>query len=367
MKILIVCDKFKFTYTSIQIGEIISNNIKLLHKNIETEIIPISDGGEGFLDAIFYNKKFVIQNFLVHNAINQIIKTFYYTNDYEAFIESAKIIGLQNIKKNKRNPFFTSTFGIGEAILDAYNKGFKKINIGLGGSSTNDAGFGMAVALGYKFYDKNNLLLMPIPENLIKIFKIDKNDIKIDLSKIDINILSDVKNTLFGKNGASKNYAAQKGANQQQIIFLEKSIIHFNRIVKKELNLNIANQKGTGAAGGLAYGLKIFANGKISYGADYVTNTNDLKTKIKSVDIVITGEGQIDNQTNSGKIVKKILDLSLKLNKKTIIICGVCEKNNTFGKEFKIYPLFLNKVNLLYAKKMTKERIFKVIQKLDLM
>ncbi|MBN2893940.1 MAG: glycerate kinase [Bacteroidales bacterium] len=355
MKILIIPDKFKFSFSSLEIADLIKKNIeRTISADIET--IPISDGGEGFLDAINFRNNYSIIKTNVLNQLFTPIESHFLIKNQTAYIEYAKTGGLQLITESNHNPMFTSSFGLGQQILKAIDIGAKKIIIGLGGSSTNDGGIGMAAALGYVFTDIHGKQLNPTGSNLINIHNITKSELYYKLRDIEFFAATDVSNPLLGINGAAKTYAAQKGANEFEINELEKGMINYVNIIKKTLKTTLNKIKGEGAAGGIGAGITAFLNGKIISGSQFIIDFLKLEQKIKTADVIISGEGKLDNQTFQGKTVGQIYNLTKKHNKKLIIIAGFTEIN-TKPPNTNIITLFDKQTNIEEAKKMTSKRI----------
>lgn len=351
-KILIIPDKFKFTYNARKVAEMIANSLKNQgFSNIE--LIPVSDGGDGFLDTI--NSGVNLQ-FIEHEAVNarfEKIDTTFGIYKKTAFIESAKTIGLEQLKYYQRKTILTTSFGLGNQINEALKYKPEKIIIGLGGSSSTDAGIGMAQALGLKFFDCKNNQLKPIGLNLTKICKI--KGVKL-LQNVNIIGLSDVENTLYGKNGASFSFARQKNASYAQIVDLDKGLEHIKKLFIEQFGYSFLDEKYEGAAGGLGFGIKYFLKGKLSSGSKYIFNLLDIESKIKEADIVITGEGKFDKFSLNGKIVGEIYKLNKKYNKKTIVICGFSE-DNIVKEDLIIIPLSNKKIKVIEAKKNTPKAI----------
>ncbi len=367
MKILICPDKFKFTYNAKQISFLIKNILQKVNTSFEIISIPISDGGEGFLDFIETIKKVEKVNTKVNSPVFEIINSYFLldNNNKTAYIELAKTSGLELLSEYKQNPLYTTTYGLGEQILIAKDYGAKNIIIGLGGSATNDAGIGMATALGYKFFDKKGQKIVPVGKNLMKIAKIENSDIKKEFENINIRGVTDVDNFLYGENGAAQIYAKQKGANNNEIELLDIGLQYFNSLVLKKDKINLNKIKGAGAAGGLGAGISYFLNGRLSSGSDYVLKYSNIEEYMKNSDLVITGEGKLDSQTLNGKIVYKISELAKKHNKKLIIICGYSELNKNQIERLgnpQIISIFDKKTPIFEAKKYSAQILEKKLE-----
>ncbi|MFZ1292157.1 MAG: glycerate kinase [Melioribacteraceae bacterium] len=348
MKILIAPDKFKDSLTAKQVCDAIEEGLLNHSYKIKVTKIPLADGGEGSLAALENTIRFEKIYLKVQNPLFKPIKTFYGIYNNSAFIELALASGLQLLNKQERNPMFTSSFGTGEIIKDAISKGVKKIFLFVGGSATNDCGIGIASALGYKFLDKQNYKLEPIGENLSKINYIKKNFVD-PIADIEFNVLTDVNNKLYGKNGAAFVYAKQKGANDLEIFELDRGLKNFSKIVKRDFGIDISKIKGGGAAGGIGSGLYALFNAKIISGTEVIFDLLNIDEKIINSDFVITGEGLLDKQTLKGKVVKGIIDSCKKFNKPIGIICG----------HSKLSQSEIKKLNLKFVKTIKTNEISK--------
>jgi glycerate 2-kinase len=328
MKILIAVDSFKGTLSSIQASKIIGKEFEL--RGNDVRIIPIADGGEGTIDAIFYSiggkKKFIS----VPNPRGKKIRTYYLQKNKTAYLEYAKTSGLMLLKKSELNPLKASSYGFGEMIKSVLEKNIDKIVIGIGGSATNDVGIGMLSVLGVKFYDKKGFIInindSTGAEVLDKIYDFDISGIDKKIFNINIEALCDVKNPLYGINSTSNIYSAQKGADEECVKKLEKSVKHFSNVIEKKLNIR-TNFPGSGAAGGIGAALKIFLNAKIVNGINGIIDLLDIEKNIINSDLVITGEGSMDFQSSFGKAPVGIAKLAKRHNKKVIAICGKTDKN----------------------------------------
>lgn len=360
MNILIIPDKFKFTFSSENICKIVKNSLQR-YKNANITQISISDGGEGFLNAIKNSTNLKRISHLSSNPLGSKIKTHFLLKNNIAFLEYAKTGGLNLINPNKRNPMYTNSYGLGQQISKAISLGAKKIIIGIGGSASNDGGIGMASALGFKFLDCLGNEIIPTGANLINIDNIIFPDNYHKLLNIEFIAATDVENFLFGENGAAYCFAEQKGASSNEIEILNSGLINLSKLVSKCFNKPFINTKGDGAAGGLAYGMRCFLNGKIISGSEFIFGLYDIEEKIKRADLIITGEGKLDIQSFNGKLVGNIYKLTTKYSKRLIIISGISEIKEA-PKNAEIYPVFENPVEIKTAKRQTPKRIKKIIK-----
>ncbi len=365
MKVLIATDSFKGSMTSIEVSNFLEKALKKIDKSIEIIKVPIADGGEGMVDALLEANKGKKIKIKVLGSLGKTIDSFYGISQdgKTAYIEVASAIGLYLLDENERNPLKTSTYGVGQLILDAIKRGCKNIVIGLGGSSTNDGGMGMARALGVKFLSQSGEELLGLGCDLDKVKKIDISNLDPSLKNIEFKVACDVDNPLTGRNGATHTFAKQKGASEQDILKLERGMLNYQEVIKNSLNKDVSNIKGGGAAGGLGVALITYLDGRLEPGIQLLINETNLEEKIKDVDLVITGEGKIDNQTLHGKVPSGIAALAKKYNKKTIAIAGKVDIKKDGLKELGIYDILCitpEDQSINEAMKRGRENIFNI-------
>lgn len=322
-KILVASDKYKGSLSAIEVCSIIKNAIKEIDGEIDVIISPMADGGEGTVETLVESQKgkYIVSD--VTGPLGEKVKArIGIIGGNTAIIEMASASGLALIPKEKRNPMETTTYGTGELIKKALNIGCRKVIIGIGGSATTDGGMGMAQALDVKFYNSCSNLLGFGGRQLLKLKRIDMSNIHPAVSNTEFNVASDVDNPLTGKNGAAYVYSPQKGADKEMVKKLDLGLVNFSKIIKKDLGKDISNLKGAGAAGGLGAGLHAFLNATLRSGTDIIIEANDLESKIKEVDLVITGEGAMDKQTFFGKSSYGVAMLARKYNIPVITING---------------------------------------------
>ena len=329
MNILIAPDKFKGSLTAYEVCNAIRSGLTQADPNLNITSVPMADGGEGTCELLtqhFHGDTISVE--ITGPRFKRINAEYGISKDGNtAFIEMAKASGLQLLKPEDRNPLLTTTLGTGELIKDALNRGVKKILMGIGGSATNDGGIGMAQALGFEFYDSNNNPLKPIGENLVHLNSIRVDNIHPRIKEVEFAGLCDVDNPLFGVKGAAYVYAAQKGADDNAIKLLDEGLRNFETVIQKTFKIS-ADFPGAGAGGGLPGGAKAFLNISIHRGMEYIIKATGLEEKIQKADLIITGEGKIDQQTLAGKVVMEIGRLGLKHHKKVVAIAGKCELRN---------------------------------------
>lgn len=323
MKVVIACDSYKGCMTSREVAQRMEDGIWQVDSNICTKSYIIADGGEGTVEAFHetcHGKKQIVQ---ASDAYGKIIMTEYTIIDdgNTAVIEVANIIGLNMHEREKRAPFFGSSFGVGTVILHAVEMGCKKIIIGLGGSATNDGGMGLLQALGCRYYDSMHQYLSPQAMNLEKVRYIDFNRLN-KLEGIELIAACDVKNHLLGENGATYVFGKQKGFYPNQIRKIETGMENFRNQIQRYTSIDINEFEGGGAAGGIGAVLIGLLGAKMIPGIDLLLSCSDIEEEIADCDLVITGEGQSDQQTMYGKVPVGILRLANRYQKPCICISG---------------------------------------------
>lgn len=323
-KYVVAPDSFKESMTAKEVCDAMEKGIKEADSAAEVIKVPMADGGEGTVDSLVdatQGQRVIVE---VTGPLGNKISAYYgiLGNGTTAVIEMAKASGLEIVEKKKRNPMITTTFGTGELIRDALDHNVKEIIIGLGGSSTNDGGSGMAQALGAKLLDQNNHQIPFGGGNLDKLDKIDISNLDSRLQDVKIILASDVTNPLISKDGASRVFGPQKGATPEMVEKLENNLQHYAKIVKRDLNKEVALVSGAGAAGGLGAGLIAFTTCEMRRGIDLAIEVTKLEEKIRDADYVFTGEGGTDFQTKFGKTPYGVAKLGKKYHKPVISLAG---------------------------------------------
>jgi len=322
-KIVIAPDSFKGTMSSIEICDIVEEGIKNIFPEIETVKIPIADGGEGTVDAFLRSVGGEKVTVKVKDPLFRDIVSYYgiLTDGKTAIIEMAAASGLPLVE-DERNPCLTTTFGTGQLMYDALEKGCTKIIIGIGGSATNDGGIGMAAALGLRFLDESGNEIPLNGEGLASLHTIDVSGKDKRLDSCEIIVACDVTNPLYGPNGAAYVFAPQKGADADMVEFLDRNLRNFAGVLKKDLGIMVDEIPGTGAAGGLGAGLIAFAGATLRSGIKILLDTVKFDEIIKDADLIITGEGKIDSQSLRGKVPVGIAERAKKMNVPVVAIVG---------------------------------------------
>ena len=318
-------DSFKESLSAEQACQAMQHGIEKVFSDATFIHVPMADGGEGTVDALV--AALVGQQIFCEVTgplLTQKVQTYFGLLDdaQTAVIEMAKANGIHLLEKSQRNPLLTTTLGTGEMIKVALDHGVTKIIIGLGGSVTNDAGAGMAQALGAKFYDIDGGEVAVGGGQLKQIHQIDLSALDARLKQVEIIIASDVNNPLCGEQGASFVFGAQKGATPDMVKQLDQNLSHFADLVEQQYGLDIRNVAGAGAAGGLGFGLMAFAGAKIRSGVELMIEQTQLAEKIAQADYVFTGEGGIDFQTKFGKTPFGVAQVAKRLNKPVIACAG---------------------------------------------
>jgi glycerate kinase len=318
VRILIAPDKFKGALTARDAAENIAKGLLDVLPDAQIEIVPMADGGEGTAEAICAARGCSWVECKAHDPLGREINARYGWLDQEklAVMEMSEAAGMRRLSETERDPLRATTFGVGEMILDATKRGAKQIIIGLGGSATNDGGFGMARSLGYRFdYEHEQVDVSDLVE-----LKGIRRPTDVVLPRIVAAV--DVKNPLLGQNGATQVFGPQKGANKDDLDELERALTKLADVVAREFGFDYRNQPGAGAAGGLGFGLLTFGGATIRPGFEVVAEAAGLEQRMKDADLVITGEGSLDRQTLEGKTPAGVARLARRLHKPVFAIAG---------------------------------------------
>jgi len=378
LKVLIAIDSFKGSLSSLEAGRAVENGIRLADKAIETAVFPIADGGEGTVDALIYGKGGSLIETDALDPLGRKIKCRYgITKDNTAVMEMSACSGLTLLKADELDPTVTTTYGVGQMICDAIDRGCRRFIIGIGGSATNDGGAGMLEALGFGLLDKNGNQILKGAVGLKDIYSItDENAVKA-LKECEFLICCDVKNPLCGKNGASFVYAPQKGADAKTVELMDGWLSQYADIVEKKYKNADRNAEGAGAAGGLGFAFVSFLNGRLVSGIETLLSEIGIEEKIKEADIVVTGEGRLDGQTVMGKTPIGIARLAKKYGKTVIAVSGCVTKEAGICNENGIDAFFpilrtpcslrdaLDKTNAESNASDTAEQIFRLIKRIQ--
>lgn len=292
--------------------------------------VPMADGGEGTMQSLIDGAGGEIFAQTVCGPLAKPVRAFYGLMGGDiGVIEMASASGIQLVSPSERNPFITTTYGVGELIKACLDRGVKKIILGIGGSATNDGGAGMASALGARFLGQNGELLPHGGGALDKLVSVDLSGLDKRLEAVEILVACDVTNPLCGENGASRIFGPQKGASPAMVAQLDKNLAHYAAIIERQLHRPIAKKAGAGAAGGLGAGLIAFTNSTLQKGIDIVIQYSKLPEKLKGADYCLTGEGRMDSQTLFGKTPQGVAKTAKAQNVPVIAVCGALGEGAT--------------------------------------
>jgi glycerate kinase len=325
--ILIAADTFKDSLSALEVCSAIERGVNDALTDVETIVFPLGDGGEGTAENLIWHLGGEMVPVIVADPLFRPVEAKYgLINDGStAVIEMAAASGLTLVEQLARNPLHTTTYGTGELVLDAVKKGITRLILCVGGSATHDCGVGMATALGYVFLDSFGRQVSPVGGNLEKIVQIDSTGCSVDLSKIEVEVWCDVDNPLIGPLGAARVYAPQKGADAAVVELLERGTQHFNQVLEEYTGRSLNAVPGSGAAGGMGAGTMAFLGGRIVSGSEAVLKITNFMPVLEGADLVITGEGRLDGQTGSGKLIKGIGKLSRQYGKPVFALCGAVD------------------------------------------
>jgi glycerate kinase len=329
VKILIAPDKFKGSLSAHEVAENIAEGLREILPDVKIDIVPMADGGEGTAEVICDALGGSWLRCKAHDPLGREIEARYawIENRKLAVMEMSEAAGLRRLSEDERDPLRANTFGVGEMILGASGRGAREIIIGLGGSATNDGGFGMARALGFHFdYEHEHEHVHHEERPVTDLLGLRGIQTPKSLALPKIVAAVDVRNPLLGENGATRVYGPQKGASPDKIDILERSLTRLADVAEKQFGEDkmpaLRDQPGAGAAGGLGFGLIAFCDAKIEPGFQVVAKAIDLESIMKEIDVVITGEGRLDRQTLEGKTPAGVARLARKLGKRVFAIAG---------------------------------------------
>lgn len=328
MNILLAPDKFKGTLSAMDFCLNCAEAASAFDPDVTPVKLPLSDGGEGFCDVVAQFSTMVWRETSVSDPLFRKINARYLLNKdrTEAFIEMARSSGIGLLSEGERNCMYTTSYGLGELILDAVKQNVRKIYVGLGGSATNEAGMGMATALGYRFLDKHDNEVIPVGRNLRNVVRIVEPGNNF-LRNVRFITLTDVSNPLYGPDGAAMVYAGQKGASMEETELLDKGLAHLSDIIKRDLGMEISQLPGAGAAGGLGAGCKAFLNAELRSGSDFMLSYSKFNDYLDDSGLIITGEGSFDAQSSHGKLPFKVASVAKDAGVPVALIAGSIKEN----------------------------------------
>ena len=306
MKFLFASDSFKGSLTSSRITELLTEAANEVFAGCECVGLPVADGGEGTVTAVVNASGGSIVSAAVHDPLMNEITAQYGVFEDKAVIEMAAASGLPLVPEKLRDPLNTSTFGTGELIRNALDRGCRDISAAIGGSATNDGGMGCMRALGVRFLDDKGSELSGVGSDLTHVSRIDISGIDKRIFECRFTVMCDVTNPLCGKNGATYTFARQKGADYKTLEILEHGMQNYRDVIKRQFTIDCDTISGAGAAGGLGAALYVFCKGKMKSGIDTVLDLIGFDERLDGVDMIITGEGRADSQSVCGKVMQGV-------------------------------------------------------------
>jgi len=337
MKILICPDSFKGSLFSWEVSQAVREGLESSgFPSWQMVEKPLADGGEGTVEAIVRGTGGKIIEKEVTGPLGEKVKAQIgiLPDLGVAILEMAQAAGLMQVPPSRANPRYTTTYGVGELLREAYKLGYRKIVVGIGGSATCDGGMGALQALGVRFLNERGEELSGIGDNLSRITRIDRTGLE-PMTGIEILIACDVDNPLYGPEGAAYVYAPQKGASPQEVAWLDQGLRHYARMVAEATGVKIDQLPGGGAAGGIGAGLFAFLGAKLVSGIKLIMDLLHLEEEVKTSDWVVTGEGRVDNQTFYGKVVAGVWEACQRYQKPLVAVAGMLDRQ--------VFPLLLEK------------------------
>ena len=323
MRIVVAPQEFKGTLTAGQAAEAMAEGARRAIPDATIETTPLSDGGPGLIEAMKATSGGTVFKNTVRDPLGRAVEArWLLLEDGTAVIESAEATGLKRLKDDERDPRVTTSYGAGELIAAALERGWRRIIVGLGGSATNDGGAGMAAALGARFLDANGNDLPPGGSALAALERIDVSDLDSRLAETHVVAAADVSNPLCGPEGASLVYGAQKGASPSVAVELDAALYRYGDIVERDVGVPVLMAPGAGAAGGLGAGLIAFAGAQVRPGFEVVAEAVQLRERLLGADLFLTGEGRLDAQTGYGKTVAGASRMAAECGVRTLIVPG---------------------------------------------
>lgn len=361
INILIASDSFKGSLSSMEVADSMEKGFLKTGYDINVKKLPVADGGEGTVSAVTTALQGVLKEFEVDDVFRKPTKaSLGVLNDESIILETASPLGLDKLDKCELDPLSASSYGLGQMILHALDLGAKKIYIGLGGSSTNDGGSGLASALGARLLDENGKSIKDGAIGLKDLKTIDIKNLDPRLNEVEIFLLSDVTNPLCGENGATYIYGPQKGVKDDELDLIDSWMKNYGEILEDLFQKEILNISGSGAAGGLGACLQAFGNAKMSRGIDKILEMIGMEEILKDIDIVFTGEGKMDGQSIFGKAPLGVAKLAKKYNLPVVAIVGSADKSiiNVFDEGIDLVLDIINEpMELEYAIKNASELV----------
>ncbi|MCL6274565.1 glycerate kinase [Muricauda sp. 2012CJ35-5] len=324
MKFVIAPDKYKGSLSGAQFCNAVENGILQVFPKSKIIKKPLADGGDGTLEVVQQYLNATLETVFVQDPLfREINATYLLSQDKKtAYVEMSEASGYKLLQHSEMNCMHTTSLGTGQLIVNALDQGVQKIILGIGGSATNDGGMGLAQALGYRFYDGENNPLEPVGKNLDKVQRIEKEHLHPRLNAVAVQVACDVNNPFYGAKGAAHIYGAQKGASPEEIEILDNGLRQFAQVIHLTFGLDVQGIPGAGAAGGMGAGAKVFMDAELTSGVDLIMELANFKSAVVDADWIITGEGQLDGQTLSGKTINGVLQVAASHKIPVAALCG---------------------------------------------
>ena len=328
MKVVVAIDSFKGSLSSMEAGQAIAEGVKRVYQHAEVVVRPLADGGEGTVEALVEGMGGVFVTKEVTGPLGEKVEAVYGIIESKddlsktAIIEMSAAAGITLVPEESRNPMNTTTYGVGELILDAIERGCRHFIVGIGGSATNDGGVGMLQALGYDFVTQEGKAISYGGNGLRELSNIEESNVNPTLKECTFKVACDVTNPLCGENGSSAIFGPQKGATPEMVQELDQLLLHYAELSK---NINSHSDRfypGTGAAGGMGFAFLTYTNATLESGIQIVLTETKLEELIITADVVVTGEGRLDGQTALGKAPIGVASLAKKHQKKVLAFAG---------------------------------------------
>ena len=353
-KVVVVSDSFKGTLSSLQICSICREHILSVFPDCSVITLPVADGGEGTVDCFISAVGATPVHVTVTGPLGEKTDAVYAVLDGTAFIEMSSAAGLPMVG-DRKDPGVTTTYGVGELIRDAIDKGCREILLGLGGSATNDAGCGCAAALGTVFFDGAGGSFIPTGDTLRNIASYDCSKTSSLLKGVRVTAICDVRNPLYGENGAAYIFGPQKGADADHVILLDKGLEHIGSLMDDASGDDVSSVPGTGAAGGFGAGVIAFLGGTLKSGIEAVLDVLDFDRIAADADLVITGEGKLDSQSFQGKVLDGVSKRTSQLGVPLIAVLGMADDSAGDYRSRGIEAVFTtNRASLPYEELKTR-------------
>jgi len=326
VRVLVCPQEFKLSLGAHEAAEAMVAGLRAAQPSWTIDVLPFSDGGPGFMEAVRRAVRSDSQALVVHDALGRPVvgRVLFVPAGRTAFVEAAQANGLYHLEPHERDPLYADTAGVGELIRAALEYRPARLIVGVGGSATTDGGSGMARALGARFTDMSGRDLLPGGAPLADLERVDWARPP-EFDGVDVVVATDVTNPLLGPDGAAPVYAPQKGATPEQVDRLEAALHRYAMVLRRSLGADVADLPGAGAAGGLAAGIVAFLGGRIVGGFDVVAEVTGLEARLATADLIVTGEGSFDSQSLHGKTTGRLLDLAKAHGKRCVVFAGVSE------------------------------------------